>query len=101
MRHIITHLLEPIPRAILNPIPKVQTSSPSRKTGSAPAALTISSSSTASDRLDRYAWRQPKEDTEQYNWAFDSLLSDEKKDLIKRAKRLITLIRQKTRRRTT
>jgi hypothetical protein len=32
-------------------------------------------------------------DTEQYNWAFDSLLSDEKKDMIRRAKRLISLIK--------
>ncbi len=35
------------------------------------------------------------EDTEQYNWVFDSLLSDEKKDLIKRSKRLIALIKEK------
>jgi hypothetical protein len=34
-------------------------------------------------------------DAEQYNWAFDSLLSDEKKDMIKRAKRLISLIKAK------
>ncbi len=33
------------------------------------------------------------EDTEQYNWAFDSLLSDEKKDLIARTKKLIRLIK--------
>ena len=33
------------------------------------------------------------EDTEQYNWAFDSLLSDEKKELIARTKRLIKLIK--------
>jgi hypothetical protein len=33
------------------------------------------------------------EDTEQYNWAFDSLLSEEKKDLITRSKRLIRLIK--------
>jgi hypothetical protein len=32
-------------------------------------------------------------DAEQYNWAFDSLLSDEKKDMIRRAKRLISLIK--------
>jgi hypothetical protein len=32
-------------------------------------------------------------DTEQYNWAFDSLLSDEKKDMIRRAKRLISLVK--------
>ena len=34
-----------------------------------------------------------REDTEQYNWAFDSLLSDEKKELIARTKRLIKLIK--------
>jgi hypothetical protein len=34
------------------------------------------------------------EDTEQYNWAFDSLLSNEKKDLIRRSKRLIALIKE-------
>ena len=33
------------------------------------------------------------EDTEQYNWAFNSLLSDEKKDLITRTKKLIRLIK--------
>jgi hypothetical protein len=32
-------------------------------------------------------------DAEQYNGAFDSLLSDEKKDMIRRAKRLISLIK--------
>ncbi len=32
-------------------------------------------------------------DAEQYNWAFDSLLSDEKKDMIRRAKRMISLIK--------
>jgi hypothetical protein len=34
-------------------------------------------------------------DAEQYNWAFDKLMSDEKKDLVKRAKRLIGLIKAK------
>jgi hypothetical protein len=33
------------------------------------------------------------EDTEQYNWAFDLLLSDEKKELIARSKKLIRLIK--------
>ena len=33
------------------------------------------------------------EDTDQYNWAFDSLLSDEKKNLIAKTKRLIKLIK--------
>jgi hypothetical protein len=32
-------------------------------------------------------------DSEQYNWAFDSLLSDEKKDMIRRARRMISLIK--------
>jgi hypothetical protein len=32
-------------------------------------------------------------DAEQYNWAFDSLLSEEKKDMTKRAKRLISLVK--------
>jgi hypothetical protein len=34
MKHILTHNFEPIPRTILNPIPKVQSSSPSRNSGS-------------------------------------------------------------------
>ena len=33
------------------------------------------------------------EDTDQYNWAFYSLLSDEKKDLIARSKKLVRLIK--------
>ncbi len=33
------------------------------------------------------------DDAEQYNWAFDTLMSDERKNLIKRAKRLIALIK--------
>ncbi len=33
------------------------------------------------------------EDTEQYNWTFGSLLSDEKKDLIARSKKLVRLIK--------
>ncbi len=36
-----------------------------------------------------------QEDSEQYNWAFDALMSDEKKYLIRRSKRLIALIREK------
>ena len=36
-----------------------------------------------------------QEDTEQYNWAFDTLLSEEKKDQIARAKRLIRLIKSR------
>jgi hypothetical protein len=122
--HIVTHNFEPIPRTILNPIPKAQSSSLSRNSGSAP----IPPSKNSSSAPDRYAWRQPRrtetnrnkpsadehfqevakdihernrnisnpyehEDTEQYSWAFDSLLSDEKKDLVKRSKRLISLIK--------
>ena len=41
------------------------------------------------------------EDTEQYNWAFDSLLSDDKKDLVKRAARSIKLIKGGDPQRTT
>jgi hypothetical protein len=33
------------------------------------------------------------EDAEQYKWAFDSLMSDEKKVLVKRSKRMISLIK--------
>ncbi len=122
MMHIVAHGFESIPRTILNPIPKVQTSSSLRKTGSAPP------NNSPSSTPDHYAWRQPKrtkgkrnlpsadenfqelakdihesnknisnpyehEDTDQYNWAFDSLLSDEKKNLIAKTKRLIKLIK--------
>jgi hypothetical protein len=34
-------------------------------------------------------------DAEQYDWVFDELMSDEKKDLVKRAERLIKLIKTK------
>jgi hypothetical protein len=122
--HIVEHDFEPIPRTILNPIPKAQPSSLTRNSGTAPTSPAKNSSSAP----DRYAWRQPKrtrnskkmpsaddhfqevakdihernkkisnpyehEDAEQYSWAFDSLLSDEKKDLVKRSKRLISLIK--------
>jgi hypothetical protein len=124
MLHVVTHNFEPIPRTILNPIPKAQSSSLTRNSGPAP----ISPSKHPSSAPDRYAWRQPRrtrnnkkkpsaddhfqdiakdihernkkisnpyehEDAEQYSWAFDSLLSDEKKDLVKRSKRLISLIK--------
>ncbi len=123
MKHIVTHMFEPIPRTILTPILEAQISSPSRKSRSAPT--TSSSSSVAA--TEQHTWRSQKKtrnkkkaptadehfqelakdihesnknisnpyeqhDAEQYNWAFDSLLSDEKKDMIKRAKRLISLI---------
>jgi hypothetical protein len=124
MKHIVTHLFEVIPRAILTPIPGIQASSPSRKSRSAPT--TSSSSSVAA--TEQHPWRTQKKtknrkkapttdehfqelakdrhesnknisnpyeqhDAEQYNWAFDSLLSEEKKDMIRRAKRLISLIK--------
>jgi len=124
--HVVEHNFEPIPRTILNPIPKAQSSSSSQTRNSGPAP--ISPSKNPSSAPDRYAWRQPRrtrnnkkkpsaddhfqeiakdihernkkisnpyehEDAEQYNWAFDSLLSDEKKDLVKRSKRLISLIK--------
>jgi hypothetical protein len=56
MLHIVTHNLEPIPRTILNPIPKVQSSSPSRNSGPVPTSPSKKSSSAP----DRYAWRQPR-----------------------------------------
>jgi hypothetical protein len=124
--HVVAHDFEPIPKTILNPIPKAQSSSSSlsRDSGSAQ----IRPSKNPSSAPDRYAWRQPRraknskkkpsaddhfqevakdihernknisspyehEDTEQYSWAFDSLLSDEKKDLVKRSKRLSSLIK--------
>jgi hypothetical protein len=124
--HVVEHDFEPIPRTILNPIPKAQSSS-SSLSGNSGSAQTPSSKNPSSTP-DRYAWRQPRktrnskkkpsaddhfqevaketharnkkisnpyehEDTEQYSWAFDSLLSDEKKDLVKRSKRLIGLIK--------
>jgi hypothetical protein len=124
MKHIVTHMFEPIPRTILIPIPEAPLSSPSRKSRS---ALTASSSSMVAAN-EQHTWRAQKKtknrkkapsadehfqelakdihesnksisnpyehrDAEQYNWAFDSLLSDEKKDMIRRAKRLISLIK--------
>ncbi len=124
MKHIVTHMFEPIPRTILTPIPEAQISSPSRKSRSAPTA----SSSSSVALIEQHTWRTQKKtrnkkkvptadehfqelakdihesnknisnpyeqhDAEQYNWAFDSLLSDEKKDMIKRAKRLTSLIK--------
>jgi hypothetical protein len=41
------------------------------------------------------------EDAEQYNWSFDVELSAEKKDFIKKTKRLIALIKERTRLRIT
>ena len=42
MKHIATHMFEPIPRTILTPIPEAQMSSPSRKSRSAPTASSSS-----------------------------------------------------------
>ncbi len=55
MLHIVAHNFEPIPRTILSPIPKVQSSSLSRNSGSAP----IPPSKNSFSAMDRYAWRQP------------------------------------------
>jgi hypothetical protein len=123
MRHIVTHHFEIIPRTILNPIPKSTISSPPRNTRTAPPPNNSSSSTTdryawrqpknskgkknvpsADEHFQELAKDiheanksipnpYEHEDTEQYNWAFDSLLSDEKKDLIERSKRLIRLIK--------
>ena len=124
LKHIVTHMFEPIPRTIFNPIPEAQMSPPSRKSRSAPIA---SSSSMVAANEQQPSRKQLKKrfrkkvpsadehfqelakdihegnknisnpyeqhDAEQYNWAFDSLLSDEKKDMIRRAKRLISLIK--------
>ncbi len=54
--HVVAHDFEPIPRTILNPIPKAQSSSPSRNSGSAPSP----SSKKTSSAPDRYAWRHPR-----------------------------------------
>ena len=123
MRHIVTHHFETIHRTILNPIPKSTISSPPRNTRTAPPPNNSSSSTTdryawrqpknskgkknvpsADEHFQELAKDiheanknipnpYEQEDTEQYNWAFDSLLSDEKKDLIERSKRLIRLIK--------
>jgi hypothetical protein len=122
MRHIITHHFETIPRTILNPIPKPTISSPSRNSRTAPSNSSSSStpdpyawrqpksarSKKNTPSADEHFQELAKdihesnksfsnpyehEDTEQYNWAFDSLLSDAKKDLIARSKKLIKLIK--------
>ena len=122
MRHIITHHFETIPRTILNPIPKTTISSPPRNVRTAPSNSSSSSTpnpyawrrpkSTRGKKntpsADEHFQELAKdihaknktianpyehEDTEQYNWAFNSLLSDEKKDLITRTKKLIRLIK--------
>jgi hypothetical protein len=42
MKHIVTHMFEPIHRTILTPIPEAQISSPTRKSRSAPTASSSS-----------------------------------------------------------
>jgi hypothetical protein len=122
MRHIVTHRFETIHRTILNPIPKPQILSPPRNTRTAPPTTSSSSTPDRyawrqpksakgkknAPSADEHFQELAKdihesnnnisnpyehEDTEQYNWAFDSLLSDEKKDLIARSKKLIRLIK--------
>jgi hypothetical protein len=122
MRHIITHLFEVIPRTILNPIPKAHSrpiprnikSTPSnnaapaatdhyawRQTKSSRGKKIISSADEHFRELAKDIHESNKnianpyeqEDTEQYNWAFDSLLSDEKKALVSKTERLIKLIK--------
>jgi hypothetical protein len=122
MRHIITHHFETIPRTILNPIPKPIISSPHRNSRTAPSNSSSSSTPdryawhqpksargkknipSADEHFQelakdihesnqRISNPYEHEDTEQYNFAFDSLLSDEKKELIARSKRLIKLIK--------
>jgi hypothetical protein len=122
MRHIVTKRFETIHRTILNPIPKPTISSPPRNIRTAPSSSSSSSTpdryawrqpksakgkkntSSADEHFQELARDihesnksisnpYEHEDTEQYNWAFDTLLSEEKKDLIARAKRLIRLIK--------
>ena len=122
MRHIITHLFEVIPRTILNPIPKAHSrpiprnikSTPSnnaapaatdhyawRQTKSSKGKKIISSADEHFRELAKDIHESNKnisnpyeqEDTEQYNWAFDSLLSDEKKALVSKTERLIKMIK--------
>ncbi len=118
MRHIVTHLFEVIPRTIWNPISKAHSSSPLRNIKSTSFNSSSSTAPDhyawrqpkgskgkkiiplADEHFQELAKDIHKsnknisnpyehEDTEQYNWAFDSLLSDEKKELIARTERLI------------
>jgi hypothetical protein len=121
MRHIVTHHFEPIHRTILNPIPKPTISSPPRNSRTAPANNSSSTPDRYAWRQPRSARGKKNkpsadehfqelakdihesnknisnpyehEDTDQYNCAFDSLLSEEKKDQVARAKKLIRLIK--------
>jgi hypothetical protein len=124
LKHIVTHMFEPIPRTIFNPIPEAQMTPPAKKIRSAPIASSTSMVSANEEQPSRKQLKKrfrkkvpsadehfqelakdihesnkgisnpyEQQDAEQYNWAFDSLLSDEKKDMIRRAKRLISLIK--------
>jgi hypothetical protein len=122
MRHIITHHFKTIPRTILNPIPKPTISSPLKNSRTAHSNTSSSSTpdryawrqpksargkknvSSADEHFQELAKDIHKsnksitnpyehEDTEQYNCAFDSLLSEEKKEQVARAKKLIRLIK--------
>jgi hypothetical protein len=124
LKHVVTHLFEPIRRTILTPIPDTPVSPPSRKSRSAPTGGSSSvvvptghntrlsrkkagsKNRTASadehfrdlakdihERNKNIANPYEHHDAEQYDWAFDELMSDEKKDLVKRAERLIKLIK--------
>ena len=122
MRHIVTHRFETIPRTILNPIPKPTTSSPFKNSRTAPPNSSSSSTpdryawrqpksargkksirsadehfqelaKDIHERNKNISNPYEHEDTEQYNCAFDPLLSEEKKDQVARAKKLIRLIK--------
>jgi hypothetical protein len=122
MRHIVTHRFKTIHRTILNPIPKPQIVSPPRNTRTAPPTTSSSSTPdrhawrqpksakgkknvpSADEHFQELAKDihesnknisnpYEHEDTEQYNWAFNSLLSDEKKELIARSRKMIKLIK--------
>jgi hypothetical protein len=113
-------MFEAIPRTTLTPIPNVRTrKSRSAPTMNTSSAVTSTGSDTwRTQRKTRNKKKAPNaddhfqelakdiheinknipntyehDDAEQYNWAFDPLMSKEKKDLVKRAKRLIALIK--------
>ncbi len=61
--HVVAHDFEPIPRTILNPIPKAQSSSSSLSSSSLSGnsgSAQIPPSKNPSSASDRYAWRQPR-----------------------------------------
>jgi hypothetical protein len=122
MKHIVTHRFEPIQRTILNPIPESTTSSPLMNNKTTPPNNSSSSTPdrhawrqpksargkknkpSADEHFQELAKDVHEhnrnipnpydhEDTEQYNFAFDSLLSEEKKEQVARARKLIRLIK--------